>query len=258
MVAIRYHRVSTSDQADSALGLEAQREATDALCRYKGWTALYSLDDVATGANTDRQALQNALRLLADGEAQVLVTAKIDRLSRSVADWLNLADRAAREGWHIAIRDLDLDTTAPHGRLILTIMSALAQWEREIISLRTREALAAKRADGYRLGAPLGLSADVQVMIRKHYATGLHSFEDLAERLASSGDVHATPRVQRWRKKLAKLISDGMSPDEAVAKLGPEPQNRWHTSTLRRICRGLVVRRGRLVAGDPESLDPLA
>lgn len=164
--AVLYHRVSTEEQAASGAGLEAQREATAAVCRYKGWRVAAAHDDGGySGKTTDRPGLTAALNMLAVSAADVLVVAKLDRLSRSVQDFLNLMNRAQKEGWDLCIRDLDLDTSHPNGRMVLTIMSALSQWEREMIGLRTKEALATKKAQGIKLGrAPMSVAVRARIL----------------------------------------------------------------------------------------------
>jgi len=169
--AVLYHRVSTDEQAASGAGLDAQREATTAVCAYKGWTAAATFDDGGfSGKTTERPGLMAALDLLAAGEADVLVVSKLDRLSRSVQDFLSLMSRAQKQGWDLCIRDLDLDTSHPNGRMVLSIMSVLSQWEREMIGLRTKEALAVRKAQGVKLGRrPMDpqLLARIQAMRRE-------------------------------------------------------------------------------------------
>jgi len=142
--AICYHRCSTEEQ-----DLEAQRRATALECEREDWTVVEAIDDQGWSAkDTKRPGLQRALAMLANKEAEVLVVAKLDRLSRSVYDFIGISDQAKAQGWDICIKDLRLDTTHPNGELVLTILSALSQWERRMISLRTRESLAVKRSQG--------------------------------------------------------------------------------------------------------------
>ena len=90
--------------------------------------------------------------MLNSGEADVLMAAKLDRLSRSVKDVCQVGDMAQHYGWHLSLLDARLDTTTPHGRAQLSMMATFAQLERELIGLRTREGLAEKRAQGITWG----------------------------------------------------------------------------------------------------------
>ena len=74
-----------------------------------------------------------------------MVVAKLDRACSTI-DAANLLARSEREGWKLVALDLGLDPTTPAGELVATIMAAVAQWERRVIGVRTREALAVKRA----------------------------------------------------------------------------------------------------------------
>ena len=78
----------------------------------------------------------------------------IDRFSRSVPDFAHLIEQAKREGWALAALDIDIDMSTPTGELMATVVSAMAQYERRLIGQRTRDALAARRAAGVRLGRP--------------------------------------------------------------------------------------------------------
>ena len=133
MRAIGYCRVSTGKQEDSGAGLEAQEASLRREADHRGWT-LELVTDVASGkAMGNRAELGKALRRLRDGEADVLVITKLDRLSRSVSDFANIMTLAAKEGWAIVVLDLGVDMTTPNGKMLAQIMMALAEWERELI-----------------------------------------------------------------------------------------------------------------------------
>ena len=106
--------------------------------------------------------LSEALRTIEGGEADALVVAKLDRLSRSLIDFAGLIERSRRRGWAIVVLDLGVDTTTPVGELVANVMAAVAQWERRAIGQRTREALAVRRAQGVRLGRPRAIPPDVR------------------------------------------------------------------------------------------------
>ena len=201
--AVLYHRVSTEDQCASGAGIEAQRQATESVCQYKGWEAVASIDEGGySGKNTERPGLHQALTMLAHGHADVLVVSKLDRLSRSVQDFLSLMSRAQREGWDLCIRDLDLDTSHPNGRMVLTIMSALSQWEREMIGLRTKEALAVKKAQGVKIGrSPMDESVRRRIQELRRLQL---SYARIAETLNEEG-VPTSQGGSKWRDSSVRV-----------------------------------------------------
>jgi DNA invertase Pin-like site-specific DNA recombinase len=151
MRVIGYVRVSTEEQATAGVSLSAQAEKVRAYC------ALYDLDlvelveDAGASAKTlDRPGLQRALTMLRKGQAEGIVIAKLDRLTRSVADMATLisdyfGERAGRSLFSVAD---SIDTRTAAGRMVLNILVSVSQWEREAIGERTRDALRHKRAKG--------------------------------------------------------------------------------------------------------------
>lgn len=96
------------------------------------------------------------------GDRHSVVVPRLDRLSRSVYDFSGLLRRSRREGWQLVLADLGLDLTTPTGELIAVILAALAEFERRLIGLNTKRALAVKRAQGVRLGRPPKVPASVR------------------------------------------------------------------------------------------------
>jgi DNA invertase Pin-like site-specific DNA recombinase len=134
--------------------LEAQALALKAHAAAAG-ARLELLVETGSGSSVKaRRTLQYALEELGAGRANALVVAKLDRLSRSTLDYLKMAEKAQREGWKLVVLDSPVDASTPHGRAMGTMQSVFSQLERELIAARTREALAAKKAQGARLGAP--------------------------------------------------------------------------------------------------------
>lgn len=214
MKLIGYLRVSTEEQGKSGLGLEAQRRAIRKECDHRGWQLLRFEEDVASGKTTNgRPGLNRVLAACSSGEAQGLITAKLDRLSRSVVDFGKLIERAQREGWDIVVLDPALDLSTPGGRLCAGVLVQVAQWEREIIGERITAALAeAKRrkpgdlaklskergVDVKPIGRPRSLPSNVRARIRRLYSSG-HSYSAIARRLnaesvptAHGGTWHAS------------------------------------------------------------------
>jgi DNA invertase Pin-like site-specific DNA recombinase len=150
---VGYVRVSTTEQADKGVSLDAQRTRLDAYCEAHGLALVRIEEDAGVSARrtTNRPALQRALRSLAKGEASGLVAVKLDRLSRTTRDVLDLVARAEKEGWALHSIDERLDTASCQGRFVVTVLGALAQLEREQAADRTRVALAELRRQGRRV-----------------------------------------------------------------------------------------------------------
>lgn len=203
--AITYRRVSTDEQTASGAGLAAQTATiSDAVAR-RSWTVVADLvDEGASGGSlSGRPALSEALDRLDAGEADALVVAKLDRLSRSVADFAAIAERARRRGWALVALDVDVDTSTPTGEMVANITATVAQWERRIIGARTAEALAARKAAGVRLGRPVTLAQDVRERIAAERAAG-ESLARIAERLNNEGVP--TARGGRWHASTIRAV----------------------------------------------------
>jgi DNA invertase Pin-like site-specific DNA recombinase len=171
MNVIAYTRVSTDEQAASGLGLEAQMNTIATAAVARGWSITQTFTDTGSAKDLRRPALIEALAEL-DRRGGTLITAKLDRLSRSVLDFAGLAERAKRFGWSIVALDVDVDTTTPTGELVANISASVAQWERRIIGARTSAALQAKKANGFRLGRPVTLDQQVRDRIADDHRRG--------------------------------------------------------------------------------------
>ena len=153
MKAIGYVRVSTEKQADFGVSIDAQQTKIRAMAVVQG----AELVDVIIDAGESAKSLQRPgmARLLALVDARAIDTviiAKLDRLTRSVADLAELLKRFERRGVSLVSVADSLDTRSAAGRLVLNIMVSVSQWEREAIGERTRDAMRHKRANGERVG----------------------------------------------------------------------------------------------------------
>jgi DNA invertase Pin-like site-specific DNA recombinase len=163
MQVIGYVRVSTEEQTNSGAGLAAQRAAIKAECERRGWQLVDVIEDAGYSAkDLRRPGVQIALETLERHQAEGLVVAKLDRLSRSMLDFTAIMAKASRQRWALVALDCAVDTTTPAGEAMANILATFAQFERRLIGQRTREALAAKKAAGVRLGRPQSLPADVR------------------------------------------------------------------------------------------------
>jgi len=209
--AIAYYRVSTDEQAATGNGLDAQAAAVTAAIGARRWELVGTFTDEArSGGNLRRPALLDALDRLDGGEAEALVVAKLDRLSRSVLDFAAIAERAKRRGWSVVALDVDVDTTTPAGELLANIYSSVAQWERRIIGARTSEAMQAMKARGVRLGRPVNLPEDVRYRIATDRAAG-KSLRAIADAL--NAEAVPTARGGRWYASTVRAVLDSLALD---------------------------------------------
>ena len=153
MQLIAYYRVSTARQGESGLGLEAQRAKVEQLAAERGAEVVAEFTEVESGRKADRPQLAAALAA-ARKLGAVVAVAKLDRIARDAELVLRLSREAAANGMGgFLFCDLpDVDATTAAGRMVLTVMASVAEFESRRISERTREALAAAKARGVKLG----------------------------------------------------------------------------------------------------------
>jgi DNA invertase Pin-like site-specific DNA recombinase len=191
-----YTRKSTEEGLDRELNsLEAQRDTCSAYIRsqrHKGWVELpQHYDDGGwSGANLARPALQQLLTDIEAGRIDVVVIYKIDRLSRSLLDFVRLLDTLERYGVAFVSITQAFDTSDSMGRLILNVLLTFAQFERELLSDRLRDKFAALRRRGKFIGGktPFGYDkVDKRLVV---YEPEAAIVRDIYERypLASSGN----------------------------------------------------------------------
>lgn len=184
---VGYVRVSTEGQGDSGAGLAAQQRSIKDEVKRRGWRLTGSFQDIASGKTLARRPqLDRAIQTVRDGPADTIIVSKLDRLSRSVVDFGALMEQARAQGWSLVVIDLGIDLSTPAGEMVATIMATLAQWERRMISDRTRDALATRKADGIRLGRPTGLSPEVETMLATMRAQGM-GYHRIAATMAAMG-----------------------------------------------------------------------
>jgi len=217
MIAFGYVRVSTAEQAAGGLGMDAQRTAIASACQQRGWTLQAVYEDAGVSASsTVRPGLRKALAACRSHENALLIVAKLDRLSRSLLEFTALVERMKHEPWRLVALDLGVDTTTPNGEFVANVMSSFAQFERQMISVRTKEALAAARERGVRLGRRAAVPDGIREQI-------------------------LNLREEGWTASaIARYLEQIVTP-------APYGGRRWHTSTVTRIIRqaGGSLQRGR-------------
>ncbi len=151
---VGYIRVSTEGQADGGVSLDAQRSKLEAYAFACDLDLVTVEVDAGLSAKTMRRpGLQRALESLRRGDAEGLLVAKLDRLTRSVRDLGTLVEDYFSDGFSLLSVGDSIDTRSAAGRLLLNVLASVSQWEREATGERTREALAHVKAQGVLLGA---------------------------------------------------------------------------------------------------------
>jgi DNA invertase Pin-like site-specific DNA recombinase len=212
--AVCYLRVSTDEQAGSGLGLEAQEAAVRSWAAYRGVEVVAVEVDVCSGAMppTDRPGFGRALARLGRGQADCLVAAKLDRVTRSSRGLVDVLDLAREHGFALVLLDPEVDTTSPAGRFMVGILAEVAALERELIRERTRQALRAKRQRGERQGPGPKLDPALRGWIAAEVTGG------------------------RSKKSLARELNDRGVPTASG-------RGRWYPSTILAVCRSVDYQR---------------
>ena len=214
---VAYYRVSTARQGKSGLGLDAQKKAVADFLNGGSWQLLAEFVEVESGKADGRPQLEQALAMC-DLTNATLVVAKLDRLSRNLAFLARLQESGAR----FVAADMP-----EANELTIHIMAAVAQAERKAISKRTKEALAAAKARGVRLGGNRG------------------NFEDLRKGPAKSAEVRgrqAKERAVKVRRQIDAIIAagEGKSLRGIAAGLNDRgitaPRGgRWHAAQVKAV-----------------------
>jgi DNA invertase Pin-like site-specific DNA recombinase len=221
--AVALYRVSTAEQGHSGLGLEAQQASVRAFVTAQGWTLVAEFSDIASGKDDRRPGFQAALARCRQLGA-VLVAARLDRITRRAHTLSQLLE----DGYSIRAADMP-----GADDLMMRIYAAMAQKERELISERTRAALAAARARGTALGGnrgyrpPAGPDAAAAALARREVA------ERAAFRLALELDRLRAEGIS-GRAALARAMNErGIAP--------PAGRGAWTHTTVARLLQRVAA-----------------
>ena len=209
--AVVYTRVSTGKQVESGLSLTDQLDKTTSAAKARGWTVVHHAKDAGVSAKSmkSRKGLEKALAMLDAGEADVLVSAKLDRLSRSCVDFGKLLERSNKYGWGVVALDLGVDTSTAAGEMMASVVMAFAQYERRLIGERTADSHAVRRSQGKRAGQQPILPSKVRNRIAR----------------------------ERQADYTLQQIADGLTADKIPTAKG----GKWYPSTVAHVLRSLDV-----------------
>lgn len=244
MKVVGYTRVSTDEQVDSGAGLEAQERAIRAEATHRGWELvlpIYREGGASAKSLAGRPQLAAALKALDSKQADALVVAKQDRLSRSLSDFVSLMSRSQRRGWSVIALDQGVDTTTPAGKMMAGVLAVFAEFERDLIGQRTHDAIAVKKSQGKKFGRFKGTPARVRTRITRMHAAGT-SLSAIARRLNEEGvptaqgaqrSAQRVPdrRPTRWHASTVRVVL--ARPSTSPSKQAPEPRDGARTQRRR-------------------------
>jgi DNA invertase Pin-like site-specific DNA recombinase len=211
---VTYERLSKGD-----IGRQ-QREMIEAACAGRGWTVVGRYADPDTSGRTlrrrpgedllaalhrQRPGLASAIEAVESGDGSAVVAAKIDRIARSTLDFSELLERSRANGWELVALDSPFDFTSPAGKMMAQLLSVFGEFEREMISTRTREKLASLRAQGVHVGRRCAVPADVRERIASARAAG-GTFRTIAADLNAAG-VPTGQNGGRWHAASVRRVA---------------------------------------------------
>lgn len=229
--ALGYIRVSTEQQADGGVSLDAQRAKLEAYAALYGVVLVDVIVDAGVSAKTlARPGLARALDLIDSGQADAILVAKLDRLTRSVRDLGDLVERYFAPGKAALLSVAEnIDTRSAGGRLVLNVLASVAQWEREAIGERTSDALQQVKAEGVRLGgSALGWTRSTEAD-----ANGRRVVASVSE----EGETVARIQTLRGEGRTLRQIADTLAAEGRQTKRG----GKWAPETVRKVLARINV-----------------
>ena len=252
-----YTRKSTDEGLNQDFNsLDAQREAAEAFILSQpseGWQALpdHFADGGYTGGNLDRPAMKRLIAAIEAGQVDCVVVYKVDRLSRSLLDFARIMELFDRQGVSFVSVTQQFNTTSSLGRLTLNILLSFAQFEREIISERTRDKMSAARREGKWVGGIPMLGYDVdprggKLIVNPEEARQVHAiFELYLEHGSLLSEAQELDR-RGWRMK-SWTTKDGVN-----RRGKPFTKSALHRLLTNVIYTGKVDHKSTIYAGEHE------
>ena len=255
-----YTRKSTEEGLDQAFNsLDAQREACEAFItsqRHEGWQLLRKAYDDGgfSGGSMERPALKALMQDVGSGLVDVIVVYKIDRLTRSLADFAKMVEVFDARGVSFVSVTQQFNTTTSMGRLTLNVLLSFAQFEREVTAERIRDKIAASRKKGMWMGGPPPLGYDVR---DKKLVVNVAEARTVRQLFAAYLDLGSTRALAAWAKDqgiTTKIRRDS----HGAARAGGRPFSRGNLHALLnyRAYIGEVTHKGNTYPGEQEAIVP--
>ena len=217
MNVVGYARVSTIEQKEEGISLNAQEQKIIAYCTVKDWNLTEIIKDEGISAkNLNRPGIEALINSVKANEIEAVIVCKIDRLTRSVADLNKLVELFKK--YDVALVSLaeSLDATTATGRLMMNLLASVSQWEREIIGERTKDAIAFLKEQ------------------HKVYSRPVFGY------IEKNGLIEKDPEDEKTLKIIMDMKNKGFSyrriADELnTANIDTKRDGIWHANTVRRI-----------------------
>jgi len=216
--AVGYVRVSTARQAGEGWSLGEQRKRIRAYCDSRSWNLARTYADEGVSSGAHRPAFERMVsEVLGDGVG-VIVALKLDRLGRSAASLLSFYERLEAKGVHVVTIEDGIDTSTANGRMMRTVLAAVAEWERDTIRDRTRNGVQAAIDGGKRVGQP-------------PYG---HAVRD-GRQIEHKDEQRILRRIRSRHETGSSLAAIARELNDAGI---PARRGRWHPTTIARALQG--------------------
>jgi DNA invertase Pin-like site-specific DNA recombinase len=196
-------------QAEHGASLAAQTATLTAEAERRGWDVEIIREEGKSAATVaNRPKLVDALDRLDRGEADILLAVRLDRVSRSVVDFAAMMQRAERKGWALTFTATAIDTTDASGRFTAHVMIAAAEFERALISARTREGMAQRKAEGWAGGRAPGRIVDSGFLPTYRRVLAMHAAGDSLNAIARTLNAEGvtTAKGKTWHASTVRAI----------------------------------------------------
>lgn len=232
--AALYVRASTREQAVEGLTLGEQKTRLAAEADRREWEVGALVTDTKSGKRMEGRELALLLDRMDRGEFTVLLVTRLDRIARSLIDFLPVLERSTRHGWQLVMLDPSVDTTTPYGRAMAQMAGVFAELEGALISQRTREGLAYARARGtFRPGEHCRYDDRLTISKIMRWHRDGHSASNIAARLQRQGTP--TPGQRMLMQGAAAAHADGDPERAARMHELAGGERAWHARTINRI-----------------------
>ena len=252
-----YTRKSSDDGLEQEFNsLDAQREACEAYVtsqRHAGWVALPEMydDGGLSGGTMERPALQRLLSDIKAGKVQIIVVYKVDRLTRSLADFAKIVDVLDANNASFVSVTQQFNTTTSMGRLTLNMLLSFAQFEREIAGERIRDKIAASKAKGMWMGGNVPLGYDVRERKLIINAAEADTVRLIFRRYADLGSV-ALLKAELEHAGVVSKRREGAGGELGGGK--PFSRGALYLMLQNQLYRGEVAHKGNIYPGQHEAI----